>query len=230
MVKNTALQFYVGFSFAYLAIILFGREDIAWFLKPLLLPFLLFTVYRSVSFPTRKMLLTALAFSWIGDIILMFTDKGELYFIFGLVLFLISHVFYIALFLKQKSHTKAAAKPISLASCLIVLVYLKSMLSLLFPTLGPLKVPVAVYAVTISIMLIAALRGYFNWNNSAKYFVLFGAVLFVVSDSLLAIDKFHSALPAASLSIMSTYLAAQFFISIGILKLNSAIISTPVEI
>jgi uncharacterized membrane protein YhhN len=38
--------------------------------------------------------------SWIGDI-LLFADKGELYFIAGLIAFLISHVCYIILFSKQ---------------------------------------------------------------------------------------------------------------------------------
>jgi uncharacterized membrane protein YhhN len=218
--KNTLLKGYIGFGVAYLLIILLGREDFAWFLKPFLLPFLLAAVYRSENFVTKKILLTALTFSWIGDIILMFADKGELYFIFGLVAFLISHIFYIILFLKQESEGNALKSLLFLLCCLVVLFYLKSMLSLLFPTLGDLKIPVSVYAVTISTMLIVALKGYFGWKNAARYFILIGAVSFVTSDSLLAIDKFHSPLANNSFWIMITYLIAQGCITYGILKLN----------
>ena len=218
--KSNLLRIYFGLGAVYLLIILFGREDAAWFLKPFLLPFLLLSVYQFENFATKKILLTALAFSWIGDIILMFADKGELYFIFGLVAFLISHIFYIVLFLKQKPLDTIKLNRLFWIAAILVLFYLKTMLSLLFPTLGGLKVPVTIYAVTISVMLIVALKGYFTWQNAAKYFVLVGAISFVSSDSLLAINKFHSALPNASFWIMVTYLLAQGLITFGILKLN----------
>ena len=60
-----------------------------------LVPILLVAVYFSEGFTTKKVLLTALTFSWIGDVVLLFASKGEIYFILGLVAFLISHVFYI---------------------------------------------------------------------------------------------------------------------------------------
>jgi uncharacterized membrane protein YhhN len=104
--------------------------------------------------------------------------------------------------------------------CLIVALYLRTMLVLLFPTLGTLKIPVSVYATTISIMLITALKGYFSWENAGKYLVLIGAILFVSSDSLLAIDKFHSPVACAPFGIMLTYLLAQLLITTGILRLN----------
>jgi uncharacterized membrane protein YhhN len=94
------------------------------------------------------------------------------------------------------------------------------MLGLLFPTLGDLKIPVSVYAATISFMLIMALKGYLTWENHARYYILIGAISFVTSDSLLAIDKFHSPIPNNSFWIMITYLLAQGFITFGILKIN----------
>ena len=218
--KNTLLYSFIGISVVYLLIIFLGREDLAWYLKPFLLPFLLLTVYSFENFPSKGILLTALSFSWIGDIVLMFAEKGELYFIIGLVAFLISHVFYIVLFLRQSKETNAMKIPLFWLSCIVVLLYLNTMLSLLFPTLGGLKIPVSVYAATISLMLIIALKGYFEWKNTARYFILIGALSFVISDSLLAINKFHSPLPEASFWIMITYLAAQFCITSGILKLN----------
>ena len=101
MKSNIIAKSYIGFCLVYLLVILLGREDIVWFLKPFLLPFLILAVYVHERFVTKKILLTALTLSWIGDIILLFADKGELYFIAGLIAFLLSHIFYIILFSKQ---------------------------------------------------------------------------------------------------------------------------------
>jgi uncharacterized membrane protein YhhN len=220
MKNSLLLKSYIGFSAIYLIVLLLVHDAVAWFLKPFLLPFLLLSVYRFESFDTKKILLIALFFSWMGDVVLLFADKGELYFIIGLVLFLISHLCYIGVFLKQKATTNASKLPLFWVSCVLVLLYLKSILEVLFPTLGTLKIPVTIYAATISVMLVVALKGYFSWQSTARYAILIGAVCFVVSDSLLAIDKFHSPLPHASFVIMFTYLLAQFLITLGILKLN----------
>ncbi len=217
--KNTLIVGYIGVSIGYLTLIFLGYE-IAWFLKPFLLPFLLLIVGNAAPFPSKKLLLAALALSWIGDIILMFTDKGELYFIVGLVAFLISHLLYITLFLKQINIKKGSRNVLFWLSCIIVALYLRTMLTVLLPRLGTLKIPVSVYALTISVMLIVALKGYFSWANSGKYYVLLGAVLFVSSDSLLAIDKFYAPISLAPFGIMFTYLMAQLLITTGILQLN----------
>ncbi|MET0759749.1 MAG: lysoplasmalogenase [Flavobacterium sp.] len=220
MKNNLLLKGYIGISVVYLLIILLGHEDIAWFLKPLLLPFLLFSVYTSEKFPTKNLLLSALTFSWIGDVILMFADKGELYFIFGLVSFLISHILYIVLFSKQENTTDYRKNIIFWIAFILIILYLKSMLTLLFPKLGDLKIPVSIYALTISTMLLVSLKGYFSWEKPANISILFGAMFFVTSDSILAINKFYEPLPYATFLIMFTYLVAQFAIVVGIQKLN----------
>lgn len=101
MKNKLLLSIYLGCSVFYLLITVFNQEEIARIIKPFLLPVLLIAVYFSESFSTRKILVTALIFSWIGDVILLFADKGEIYFILGLVAFLVSHLFYIVLFSKQ---------------------------------------------------------------------------------------------------------------------------------
>ncbi|WP_333601373.1 lysoplasmalogenase [Flavobacterium sp.] len=219
MTSQRLLQSFLVFGIVYSLLTLFGNDAITWYLKPLLLPLLFFAVAKE-TFDSKKWLLSALFFSWIGDCILLFADKGELYFIFGLVSFLIAHLLFIVLFSKQQSESNHWKKPLFWIGFIGVAVYLVSMLSLLLPSLGDLKIPVSIYALTISIMLIVALKGAFNWNRNSKYWVLAGAVFFVVSDSLLAINKFHSPIPLANFWIMITYLMAQFCITYGILKLN----------
>jgi uncharacterized membrane protein YhhN len=220
MKNKLVSQIYIGFSVLYLIILLSGQEDIAWYLKPFLLPFLLYLVYTSENFPTKKILLFALTISWLGDIILMFTDKGELYFIFGLVAFLISHLLYIVVFNKQLKTKISKNKSVLLLGIGVILVYLSIMLSLLLPSLGELKIPVILYATVISAMLLFAFKGSLHWQNPANIFILLGAIVFVASDSILAINKFYTTLPLASFWIMITYLTAQFCITSGILSLN----------
>ncbi|MDN3677707.1 lysoplasmalogenase [Flavobacterium paronense] len=214
------LQVFLILGIVYSVLLLTGNDSLTWHLKPFLLPFLFYAVVKSTPFETKRWLLFALLFSWIGDCILMFADKGELYFIFGLIAFLIAHILFIRLFFRQTSENKHAKNPLFWIGFIGIIIYLKSMLSLLFPSLGDLKVPVSFYAMTISIMLVIALKGAFNWETNSKYIILIGAFFFVTSDSILAIDKFHAPIPLATFWIMLTYLIAQFCITYGILKLN----------
>jgi len=214
------LKAFLVFGILYSILLLNGNDTLTWYLKPLLLPFLFYVVVKSEPFATKKWLISALLFSWIGDCILLFADKGELYFIFGLVAFLVAHILFIVLFTQQTLVSVSFKKPLFWVGFIMILIYLVSMLVFLLPTLGDLKIPVGIYAITISIMLVIALKGAFNWETKAKYIVLLGAAFFVTSDSILAINKFHKPIPLATFWIMLTYLIAQFCITYGILKLN----------
>lgn len=224
--KNTLfLKIYLVFSAIYLIILFLGYESLDLFIKPVLIPLLGFGVYFHKKFPRRKTLLTALLFSWIGDIILLFTDIAEIYFILGLVAFLISHIIFSILFNKQsKSKVKKNIVVFAIGSLLIA-VYLIGMVLFLLPALGDLKVPVIIYASIISIMLLFAYNGFLIWEKPANQFVFIGAVIFVISDSILAINKFHMPIEKSSFFIMLTYLVAQYLIVIGTLKLNSNVVA-----
>ena len=220
MKNKIALYVYLGFSLIYLTITALNLEENARVLKPFLLPILLIAVYFSNRFSSKKILLTALTFSWIGDIVLLFANQGELYFIVGLVAFLISHVFYIVLFNKQ-TVTKSISNKISFGAGIgLILLYFFGMITTLGPKLGPLTVPVVIYAVVISSMLYFALKGSYQWNAIQYQSVLLGALFFIASDSILAFNKFYQPIPYASFLIMITYLAAQYGIVCGILNLN----------
>lgn len=220
MTSKKLLQGFIAFSVVYSLLLFIGSTEITWYLKPLLLPFLFYAVIKKESFATKKWLIAALFFSWIGDCVLLFSHKGEMYFILGLVSFLVAHMLFIVLFTKQKSLNQSFKKPLFWLGIVGATIYLATMLSFLLPSLGDLRFPVLIYALTITIMLKTALKGMFDWNGNSKYIVLIGAVFFVLSDSILAIDKFHSPMESASYSIMITYLIAQFCITDGILKLN----------
>ncbi|MBF4519303.1 lysoplasmalogenase [Flavobacterium sp. ANB] len=215
------IKLYFVISLFYLLILYLGHENLDLYLKPILIPVLGFVVYLHERFPLRNTLLTALLFSWIGDVILLFADIAEIYFILGLVSFLISHIMYCIVFSKQiKTETKTNKSLFAIGS-LVIMIYLFGILSVLSPSLGDLKIPVTVYATVISIMLLLAFNGFLVWKKSGSKLVFIGAIAFVISDSILAINKFYMPIQKSALIIMLTYLVAQYLIVVGVLKLNS---------
>ena len=218
MNKSLFLKGFLLIAAINLLLIVLDYGTITGLLKPLLMPLLFLYVYYQEAFSTKKLLLLGLTFSWIGDILLLFASRGELSFIAGLLSFLTAHVFYIYLFSKLGTTVAYKKNLVFWAGFIMILLYLQSLLAMLSPKLGTLKIPVTIYAVAISIMLAFAWRGYFSWNPSSRFFILFGAMSFVASDSLLAINKFNSPFEYASFFIMVTYLAAQYGIVCGVVS------------
>jgi alkylglycerol monooxygenase len=152
----------------------------------------------------RALLLAALACSLVGDCFLMFPA----YFIPGLAAFLVAHLCYIALF-KQRLPWFP-----SRAALFATLTVGAAMYALLFAHLGPvLKGAVAAYAVVISAMAAQAIGRVTVLRDTAALAVAIGSALFMLSDALLAINKFALPLPLAPLWVLATYYAAQILIA-----------------
>ena len=216
-----ANKYKIGFltlSTIYLLLLLCDKQTWAVYLKPLLIPILILLTYQSKVTTTPKAILTALLFSWLGDTILIFADINPWCFIAGLVFFLIAHIAYIYCFTKQEAIIQHTHKFQYWFGYTLILIYLFGFLSFLLPKLGDLQIPVGCYAMTISLMLIEALKGHFNWKQKGKTQILIGALFFVISDSILAINKFYNPIPYATLAIMSTYIIAQYNIITGLLR------------
>ncbi|MEP7238335.1 MAG: lysoplasmalogenase [Ferruginibacter sp.] len=189
--------------------------------KPLLIPALLLLLfYTRPTMPGKNLLLIGLFFSWVGDVLLMLEYKNALFFIFGLVSFLTTHIFYIVYFLRIRSDKPSLLKkqPIFIA---LVLAYGITLVWQLYPHLGDLKLPVIMYATVICSMLLCSLHIFLKVNKKAARFYLLGAATFVISDSLLAINKFYEAFAWAGVFIMLTYCAAQYFIVSGFMFQHS---------
>ena len=99
-----------------------------------------------------------------------------------------------------------------------VLAYLIELMYLLWPHLGGMKIPVLIYGITISVMLSAAFWQYQKLETRTALYFIVGAIFFVLSDSLLALNKFKTNFALADISIMSTYILAQLFIVLGAIK------------
>jgi len=63
-----------------------------------------------------------------------------------------------------------------------------------------------------------ALNRYKAVSFKSFYIVFSGSLLFVISDTLIALDKFLMPIPNDRIFVMSTYIVAQFLIMKGILK------------
>jgi uncharacterized membrane protein YhhN len=92
------------------------------------------------------------------------------------------------------------------------------LLTVLYPNLASLLWPVVAYAAVLVTMVIVALFRYGRTSTASFGLVFGGAVLFMISDSLLAMNKFHAPIQQAGLLIMITYCVAQGLIAEGMLK------------
>lgn len=207
IVRNSFFAF-ILLTAAYLICSLLFLDKATFFLKPFLLIPLMIAVFRSIGFFNKTWLFLALTFSWMGDILLLFVFKGSSFFIFGLISFLIAHLFYVFLFIKELKKTggKFALKQPGLT---LIILFIIGFYALLSPNLGDMKIPVIVYALVISFMLYIAYLLYPHRTKPSSLFLLTGAIAFVISDFLLAINKFYAPFPNAGFFVMVTYLYAQ---------------------
>jgi uncharacterized membrane protein YhhN len=163
----------------------------------------------------KKWILAALFFSWVGDILLIFQERDPIFFLMGLSSFLLAHIFYIIFF--HNVRVKEAVRS-NVWLLLIVVIYYLGLITLLSPYLKDMKLPVRVYGIVISFMFLLAMHMYFIKNKIAGQWMVAGAVLFVISDSILAINKFYQPFKAADVLVMLTYGLAQLFIIEGAVR------------
>ncbi|MDB5201236.1 MAG: lysoplasmalogenase [Ferruginibacter sp.] len=201
------------------AVLLHSNEGHA-LLKPLLMPLLIVNVISVKASREKIYVLAALLLSFLGDVFLIFEQQHPLFFIFGLVSFLLAHIFYILFFLGVGDSSVSLLKQFPWI-ILLVFIYDLALLYLLFPSLGGLKIPVTAYAVILSCMLLAALHSFNKIALRAGRFLVTGAAMFVLSDSLLAIQKFYSPFLLSGFFIMATYCLAQYFIVKGFIFLKA---------
>ena len=184
------------------------------FAKPMLM-ITLFWYYYSNAKKLNKYFVLGLFFSFLGDILLLGT--GEMYFVFGLLFFLIAHVFYIIIVLKIIQITKP--KEFIIASVPFLLLFLVLM-NVLYAGLGAIKIPVIIYAITISFFGIVSLILYLQAKTKISMLLLVGVLTFITSDTILALNLFYKKQSFYPLLIMMTYVLAQYLICRFVLKLN----------
>lgn len=212
-ISNLFINLYMVVAIVHVFMMSAGNDLVETITKCALMPLLWLYAISAAGFSRQMVFISlALLFSWAGDIMLLDTWTNAFFFLGGLGAFLIAHIFYIISFLKLTDETPIVFRW-KYAAPFIVFTFL--LLGYLYSALGDMKLPVIIYGVAICMMGIAALHRSGRTVIYSFRFVLTGAILFIISDSIIAINKFQQPFAAASLLIMTTYIAAQYLIISG---------------
>lgn len=196
--------------------------------KPLLMPLLMYYYYQHTknNFQTfDKIILGALFFSWWGDNFLMpaYSDISLPFnFLAGLGSFLVAHLLYIPAFLTtERTEKSILLKRPWLALPIVLLVFglISFLMNAAHPNFIAMKVPVIVYASVIMIMVLTALNRYGKVSQESFQWVTIGAIMFMVSDSFIALSRFSGLFEGMEnltrILIMALYAGGQFMIAKG---------------
>lgn len=210
--------------FADCAVLYLEQNKYHAYFKLLLMPILLvyfWTNTKSKKYAVSTSLITvALVFSWLGDFFLLKErDDNSLFFLLGMVSFLITHVLYIIFFIR--------AKPIQVVKgteaffgAVIAILASSQVYKYIEPNLGDLKVPVIIYMCVICIMAITAtnIASSKTLRNLAIQHFIPGAGLFLLSDAVLALDTFFFKESFLGVVVMMSYGYAQCLLVQGFTK------------
>ena len=185
------------------------RRDVYIF-KPLTMICIILIALRATDPPSalyKYLIICGLFCSLIGDVFLMLPSDR---FVHGLISFLAAHLFYIAAFSYEGGRAFSAWQAIPF------LIYGGLMLRILLPSLGKMKLPVMLYMLAILIMGWRALSRMLETQAEGSALALLGALMFIASDSILALDWFKGHFHSAPFLILSTYFIAQWLIALSI--------------
>lgn len=150
----------------------------------------------------------ALPLSALGDLLLALPIHNG--FIYGLAAFLLAQISYAWGFNGARAQlldTKRKGRLLFVALLCVALA------SAILPKTGNLLIPVALYLVAIASMIVLA-----SLHSSTNASIFCGALLFVLSDACIAINKFIWPFSASDVAIMTTYYSAQALIVYGVLR------------
>lgn len=186
-----------------------GPRRMVYIFKPLTIVLIISIVFLPkypVSQFYKYMIAAGLVCSLIGDVFLMLpVDR----FISGLVSFLVAHLLYVAAFIFEGNRSFSVLVAVPL------LAYGVLMLSLLWRGFGKMRAQVVVYMLALMLMAWAAMSRYLITRQGGSLLAAVGAVLFVASDSILAVERFRKRFRIAQFLILLKYFIAQCLIALS---------------
>jgi uncharacterized membrane protein YhhN len=183
-------------------------------LKPLSTLLIIVVALLALSSPAANTAFTlwvtaGLLLSLGGDVALMF--ESSRWFIAGLVFFLMAHIVYaIGFTLFNGFHSQDLISAAALlAAAVVVFAYLR-------PGLGNMQVPVILYILVICFMVNRAISTFFGttFTGTQAWLLSVGAILFWLSDLVLAVNRFRHPFPANRLSLF-LYFGGQLLIALS---------------
>jgi uncharacterized membrane protein YhhN len=192
------------------------RKTLEYFAKPGVMIILLAWMWQTSAFQGALLWFgLGLAFSLAGDVFLMLPRER---FIPGLIAFLLAHVAYIIGFNQTvPTWNLPALIMTALVAFTIIRVYRRIAAGLVASGNSALRLPVLIYSLVISLMLVSALLTLtgISWQALPAILVSAGALLFFISDTLLAFNKFVQSLKYGPLAVIITYHIGQTLLAVG---------------
>ena len=198
--------------------LLVGIEGVHSWIKPLLIPSLAVAALCALL-PQHKgrktvVLTVGMLLHTAGDILLIFDNRGFLYFVMGLGAFLLGHFCYLYVLLTGMGGLKGWKEIL----CWVLPLPLATVLTGLFGVEGFMRYALIAYSVTLLFEIATGVL----WMLRARPFgirILLGAVIFLTSDLLLALNAFADIdFPTRHALVMATYLFAQWLLVSGMVR------------
>ncbi len=158
------------------------------------------------------LILAALGLSLIADAVLM-SESTDL-FAHGLIFFLGTHILYNIVFASGYSFLMADTfSGVVLIALMIFLIYKfhKS------GNLGKMLLPVIVYVTALSLIVFFSINGYMRNHDVSHAMMMWGAVLFYISDAILGWNQFIKYFKFGTFYIWLFYAPGQFLIALSLL-------------
>jgi uncharacterized membrane protein YhhN len=196
---------FTGFCLLYIALPGLIPAGWRWLFKIIPIALLLFLALTRTTGKVRTLLGLGLVLSAIGDVLLAMDGL----FVQGLAAFLLAQVTYTVLFVTQRRW-----QPRRLPWAALILVYALVCTLVIVPAAGDMRLPVTAYMIAISLMAIAA-----GFRDDQHFlWVAMGALMFMISDTLIAVERFVTPFEYSGMAVMSTYYCAQLLICVGIVR------------
>ncbi len=186
-------------------------------LMPVLAVWFLSNTTKSLG-SSRNMLGIALVFSFLGDVLLgLVSQLGEHFFLLGLVCFFMTHLLYILVFWNFSSEKRGLLQQNKTLAIPFFLFFI-AINTYLHTSLNPvLQIAVPLYSLAIIVMVLASLNLHHRLPQPLSRILFLGALSFMISDLILAINAFKEPVAFAPVWIMITYLGGQYLIIKGCL-------------
>lgn len=217
MASGIFLVLFVLFSIAHLISETLWSRAGRYVTKPLLMPALALYYVTAAAEP-NPFLLAAILCGWLGDIFLMIPDpqKTRRYFKPGLVAFLLGHFLYIAVFAAYLPYS--ASVPAWGWACLAVFVAAGVVgYRLIAPHAQEMLPAIIAYIIIIVLMGASTVLPLGSVCTAGAVTAMTGALVFMISDTINAYNRFAREIPFERLFTMSTYLIGQFLLVQGYL-------------
>ncbi len=197
------LAAFLGFSLLYIALPGLIPSGGRWLFKIIPIALLLHMAVTQTAGRTRTLLSLGLVLSAIGDVLLAHSGM----FVQGLGAFLLAQITYTVLFV-----TQGRWQPARLLWAALIVMYAAVCTLVIVPQAGDMQLPVTAYMIAISLMAIAA-----GFRDDPQFlWVAMGALIFMISDTLIAVGRFVTPFEYSGIAVMSTYYLAQLLICLGV--------------